>query len=112
MSERHVVLMLSLMLGMQALTTDLYLPALPQLRNDLAASMPQMQLTLTALLISFGLSQLAWGPISDRWGRRPVLLFGLWTYTLASLACMWAPSTESLIAWRAIQGVAMGAVMM
>ena len=112
MSERHVVLMLSLMLGMQALTTDLYLPALPQLRNDLAASMPQMQLTLTALLISFGVSQLAWGPISDRWGRRPVLLFGLWTYTLASLACMLAPSTETLIAWRAIQGVAMGAVVM
>ena len=112
MSQRLVVLMLALMLGMQALTTDLYLPALPQLRDDLSATMPQMQLTLTALLISFGVSQLAWGPIADRWGRRPVLLTGLWAYTIASLGCVGAPSMHALIAWRVLQGVAMGAVVM
>ncbi|MDI9332120.1 MAG: multidrug effflux MFS transporter [Alphaproteobacteria bacterium] len=112
MPQAQVVIMLSLMLGMQALTTDLYLPALPLLRSDLAASMPQVQLTLTALLICFGVSQLAWGPIADRWGRRPVLMAGLWSYTLSSLACMLAPSIDTLILWRGVQGVAMGAVVM
>jgi DHA1 family bicyclomycin/chloramphenicol resistance-like MFS transporter len=112
MSPRLVVLMLSLMLGMQALTTDLYLPALPLLKADLSASMAQVQLTLTSLLVCFGLSQLAWGPVADRWGRRPVLMLGLGGYTLASMGCVLAPSIESLIAWRDLQGVAMGAVVM
>ncbi len=112
MSPQLVVLMLSLMLGMQALTTDLYLPALPLLKADLAASMPEVQLTLTSLLVSFGVSQLAWGPVADRWGRKPVLSLGLWAYTLASMACVLAPSIEALIVWRAVQGVAMGAVVM
>lgn len=112
MAPQLVVLMLSLMLGMQALTTDLYLPALPLLKADLGASMPQVQLTLTSLLVSFGVSQLAWGPVADRWGRKPVLMAGLWGYALASVACMWAPSIDALIIWRAVQGVAMGAVVM
>ncbi len=112
MAPTLVVLMLSLMLGMQALTTDLYLPALPLLKSDLSASMPQVQLTLTSLLVSFGVSQLAWGPVADRWGRKPVLTLGLWAYTLASVACVLSPSIEALIAWRAVQGVAMGAVVM
>ena len=69
-----VVLTLSLLLGLQPITTDLYLPALPGLTQDLGASMAQAQLTLTALLLAFGASQLVWGPVSDRFGRRPVLL--------------------------------------
>jgi DHA1 family bicyclomycin/chloramphenicol resistance-like MFS transporter len=112
MTPGMVVLMLSLMLGMQALTTDLYLPSLPLLKADLVASMPQVQLTLTSLLVSFGVSQLAWGPVADRWGRKPVLMVGLCGYTLASMGCVLAPSIDGLIAWRALQGVAMGAVVM
>ena len=80
MSPGLIVLLLSLLLGLQPVTTDLYLPALPALTEGFGASMAQAQLTLTALLLSFGLSQLVWGPLSDRFGRRPVLLWGMVAY--------------------------------
>ena len=69
------VLILSMLLGLQPITTDLYLPALPALTEGFGAAMSQAQLTLTALLLAFGVSQLIWGPLSDRFGRRPVLLY-------------------------------------
>ena len=85
MSPGLIVLLLSLLLGLQPVTTDLYRPALPALTEGFGASMPQAQLTLTALLLSFGLSQLVWGPLSDRFGRRPVLLWGMAAYVAASV---------------------------
>lgn len=111
--HRHlIVLLLALLLGLQAVTTDLYLPALPAIRDSLAASMGEIQLTLTALLLAFGLSQLVWGPLSDRFGRRPILLVGMSAYVLASICCALAPSVEALIAARTAQGAAMGAAVM
>jgi MFS transporter, DHA1 family, multidrug resistance protein len=107
-----VVLLLSLLLGIQPVTTDLYLPAMPSLTEGFGASISQAQLTLTALLLAFGTSQLAWGPMSDRFGRRPVLLAGLVAYTVASVGCALAPSIEPLIVWRTVQGAAMGAAVM
>ena len=74
--------------------------------------MGQAQLTLTALLLAFGLSQLVWGPLSDRFGRRPILLWGMGAYTLASVACALAPDMAWLIAGRTVQGIAMGAGVM
>lgn len=84
MSPALIVLVLSLLLGLQPITTDLYLPALPALTEGFGATLPQAQLTLTALLLAFGLSQLVWGPLSDRFGRRPILLWGLAAYVAAS----------------------------
>ncbi|MDD5325557.1 MAG: multidrug effflux MFS transporter [Polaromonas sp.] len=112
MAPTLVVLILSMLLGIQPVTTDLYLPALPALTRDLGASMPAAQLTLSALLLAFGTSQLIWGPLSDRFGRRPILLWGLAAYTLASIASTLAPSMALLIAWRVVQGAAMGAAVM
>ncbi len=106
------VLILSLLLGLQPLTTDLYLPALPALTQGFGASMPQAQLTLTALLLAFGISQLIWGPLSDRFGRRPILLLGLGVYLLAATASALAPNMQMLIVWRTLQGAAMGAAVM
>ncbi len=106
------VLILSLLLGLQPITTDLYLPALPALTEGFAAPMAQAQLTLTALLLAFGVSQLIWGPLSDRFGRRPILLIGLSAYVLASLASTLSPTMEMLIVWRTLQGAAMGAAVM
>nr|WP_315489226.1 multidrug effflux MFS transporter [uncultured Rhodoferax sp.] len=107
-----IVLTLALLLGVQPITTDLYLPALPGLTRELGASMAQAQLTLTALLLAFGVSQLFWGPLSDRFGRRPVLLIGMSAYVLASLGSAVSPSMDVLIIWRALQGAAMGAAVM
>ena len=112
MRPKLIVLMLALLLGLQPVTTDLYLPALPAITEGFGANMGQAQLTLTALLLAFGLSQLVWGPMSDRFGRRPILLWGMAAYVLASIACAFAPSMAWLIAGRALQGVAMGAGVM
>ena len=110
-SQGMMVLLLALLLGLQPVTTDLYLPALPVLTQGFGASMVQAQLTLTALLLAFGSSQLIWGPLSDRFGRRPVLLVGLAAYVLASVGCVLSPSMQLLIVWRALQGAAMGAAV-
>jgi len=112
MSPHLVVVLVALLMGIQPITTDLYLPALPMLRGELSASMMQVQLTLTALSLSFGISQLVWGPISDRFGRRPVLLIGLSAYTVAAFASVLAPHIEALIVCRMVQGEAMGASVM
>ncbi|PIT73485.1 MFS transporter [Limnohabitans sp. G3-2] len=112
MSPQLIVLLLALLLGLQPVTTDLYLPALPAITQGFGAGMGQAQLTLTALLLAFGLSQLVWGPLSDRFGRRPILLVGMGAYTLASIACALAPDMAWLIAGRTVQGVAMGAAVM
>ena len=112
MSTAFVVLALSLLLGLQPVTTDLYLPALPSITQDLGASVAQAQLTLSGLLLAFGLSQLVWGPISDRFGRRPVLLLGLASYVVAAVGSTLAGSMEALLLWRIAQGAAMGASVM
>ncbi len=111
-SPNLVVLTLALLLGLQPVTTDLFLPALPTITDGFGATMAQAQLTLTALLLSFGISQLIWGPLSDRFGRRPILLAGLSIYVVAAIASALAPSMAWLIAWRTLQGAAMGAAVM
>jgi DHA1 family bicyclomycin/chloramphenicol resistance-like MFS transporter len=112
MSPALVVVTLALLLGIQPITTDLYLPALPALTAGFGARMSHAQLTLSALLLAFGCSQLVLGPLSDRFGRRPVLLWGLAGYVAASIGGAMAPSIEVLILWRTLQGAAMGAAVM
>lgn len=111
LGAHQVALALALLLGLQPITTDLYLPALPLLARDLAAPMASVQLTMSALLLSFGMAQLIMGPLSDRFGRRPVLLGGLSLYSLASLGCVLAPSITTLIALRALQGAGLAAAV-
>lgn len=112
MPPTTVVLFLALLLGLQPVTTDLYLPALPGLTQELGAAMSQAQLTLTALLLAFGVSQLIWGPLSDRFGRRPILLLGMAAYVVASIGSALSPTIEALVVWRTLQGAAMGAAVM
>jgi DHA1 family bicyclomycin/chloramphenicol resistance-like MFS transporter len=87
------------------LSVDMYLPALPTMSADLRASDADTQLTLTAFMIAFGLGQTFYGPLGDRFGRRPVLLAGIAVYLLASAACAFAPRVEHLIALRFVQGL-------
>lgn len=108
-SALRAAVALALLLGLQPVTTDLYLPALPRLVVDLSASLSAVQLTMSALLLSFGLAQLVMGPLADRFGRRPVLLGGLGTYVLAGLLAAAAPSIEALIGSRILQGIGLAA---
>lgn len=102
---------LALCLGLQPATTDLYLPALPLLTRELGTSVATAQLTMSTLILAFGLAQLVWGPVADRHGRRPVLLAGIVLYTLAVLAGMSAPHIGFLIVARGAQGAALAALV-
>jgi MFS transporter, DHA1 family, multidrug resistance protein len=88
------------------LSIDMYLPALPELGDDLGAAPSLVQLTLTACLLGLAAGQLLGGPISDARGRRRPLLVGLVVYVVASVACAVAPSVAVLIACRLVQGAA------
>ena len=95
-----VAILLTLLTALGPITTDLYLPSLPAIGRDLGADVETVQLTLTIYVAAFGLAQLIYGPISDRFGRRPALLLGVTIYVVASVACLLATSIETLIAAR------------
>ena len=100
-------LLLTALVAFGPLSTDLYLPALPGMTDLFSTDVAHVQLTLSVFLAGFAISQLFVGPLSDRFGRRPVLLFGLCLYTIASIACTLADSIGLLIWARMFQ--AMGA---
>ena len=106
-----MVLALALLLGLQPVTTDLYLPALPGLARELGGPLGLAQLTLSALILAFGCSQLLIGPLADRFGRRRVLVLGLALYAAAAAASALCESMRALIAWRAVQGVGLAAAV-
>jgi DHA1 family bicyclomycin/chloramphenicol resistance-like MFS transporter len=85
------------------LSIDIYLPALPMLRQALAADEAQTLFTLSAFFVGFGAGQLFLGPLSDRFGRKRPLLAGLIVYTIASVACARATSMPDLVLWRFVQ---------
>jgi MFS transporter, DHA1 family, multidrug resistance protein len=102
---------LALLLGLQPIITDLYLPALPLIVREFAAPLSQMQMTMSALILAFGLMQLVWGPVADRYGRRPVLLLALALMVAASIGAALASSMPWLIAARIAQGATLAAAV-
>ncbi len=88
------------------LSTDMYLPSLPEIARLLGATAAETQLTISAFLVGFAIGQLVYGPLSDRHGRKPVLLGAMALYVVASIACASATSIEMLIAARAVQAFA------
>ena len=102
----RTVVVLGLLSTFGPLSLDLYLPALPQLADDLGASASLAQLSITACLVGLAVGQLVAGPLSDRLGRRPPLIVGLVAFLLASVACALAPSAAVLVLLRLIQGLA------
>jgi MFS transporter, DHA1 family, multidrug resistance protein len=102
----HTVVVLGLLTMFGPLSLDLYLPALPQLADDLNASASAAQLSITTCLVGLAVGQLVAGPMSDRLGRKRPLMVGLLAYLLASVACALAPSAAALAALRLVQGLA------
>ncbi|MGH6946333.1 MAG: multidrug effflux MFS transporter [Kiloniellales bacterium] len=100
--------MTALLVAISALgpiSTDLYLPSLPAIGRHFASSAAEIQLTLSVFLFGFAVSQLIYGPLADRFGRRPVLIGALLLYFAASLLCWIAPGLEVLIAARFLQAI-------
>ncbi|SDC57128.1 MFS transporter, DHA1 family, bicyclomycin/chloramphenicol resistance protein [Sanguibacter gelidistatuariae] len=98
------VLMLGALAALPAVTTDMYLPSLPDVAADLGTSAAAAQMTMSGMLIGGAVGQLVIGPFSDRFGRRLPLLIGISLHVITSLLCSIAPSIETLIALRVIQG--------
>src|SRR5215831_3950016 len=87
------------------LSTDMYLPSLPEIARQLHASTAQVQFTISSYLVGFAVGQIFYGPISDRHGRKPVLLAAIALYCVASLLCAVSTSIEMLIVARIFQAV-------
>lgn len=100
-----VAVLLTALVAFGPLSTDMYLPSLPSLVTDFRTDVPTVQLTLSAFMVAFALSMLVYGPLSDRFGRRPVLLGAVALFVVASVACVFAPTIEALVVARVFQAM-------
>lgn len=100
-----VAMLLTALVAFGPISTDLYLPSLPALRGVFQTDVANVQLTLSVFLVAFAAGQLIYGPLSDRFGRRPVLVAGSALYFVSGLACALATSIEALIAFRFVQAL-------
>lgn len=97
--------LLAMLTALGPMTTDMYLPSMPDIARSLHAPIADVQLTFSSYLIGFAFGQILYGPFSDRYGRRPVLFVALVLYTAATLVCALAQSIETLIAARFVQAI-------
>src|SRR5690348_10839010 len=100
-----LTVLLALLTALGPLAVDMYLPSFPDIARLLAASPATVQLTLSLYMVSYAIGQIVYGPLSDRYGRLPVLRAALAIFCVASLACALAPSIEMLLAARAVQAL-------
>jgi DHA1 family bicyclomycin/chloramphenicol resistance-like MFS transporter len=105
-----LIIYLAFLSAFVPISTDLYLAALPGMTRVFSCPRWLADLTISGFMLFFALSMLVWGPLSDRRGRKPVLLAGLVLYAVASLVCMLAVSIHMLVAGRALQAIGSGAV--
>jgi len=97
--------LLTALVAFGPISTDLYLASLPDMARIFGVGVERTQLTLSVFLVGFAAAMPVYGPLSDRFGRRPVILAGIILYLGASLVCMLAPSMDVLIAGRFAQGL-------
>lgn len=104
------IVLLGALIAVAPLAMDIYLASMPSMTRSLSASPEQVQLTLSLYMYGWGFAQLLVGPLSDRFGRRPLLIAGLAIFVTASAGCAASRSIEALIAARVVQALAMGTV--
>ncbi len=105
LGNRRLIVLLVALTTFGPLSMSIYTPAMTTIGQALMASDEEVKLTLTTFLIGFSAGQIIYGPLSDRYGRKPVLLVGAAVYTLMGLACAFAPSVEELIVLRIFHGL-------
>lgn len=112
-SSLFLLIMLGALAGLTPLSVDMYLPAIPSIAADLGARVEAVQLTISTFLIGFAIGQMFYGPLADSFGRKPVILFGLALFTLASVGCLLADNLPFLLFFRLLQAIggAAGAVV-
>lgn len=109
LGEKGLTVFLAALTAFPALSTDLYLPALPGMTIHFGAPEWQTNLTLTLFFVVYAASVLIWGPLSDRFGRKPILLVGLSCYMVAGLLCAVAFNVYQLLVFRVLQALGAGA---
>jgi DHA1 family bicyclomycin/chloramphenicol resistance-like MFS transporter len=103
--SRLLIFSLGVLSAFAPISIDMYLPSLPSIGVDLHADAAQVQLTLATFMFGMGIGQLIYGPLSDRYGRRKPLMWGIALYTSSSLGCALSPRVEALIALRFLQAI-------
>ncbi|MBL9064361.1 multidrug effflux MFS transporter [Tabrizicola sp.] len=103
-SQTTMSIILGLVAAVGPFAIDMYLPAMPDIGRDLAASQHEVQWTIVGYFITFGLAQLVYGPWADQAGRKPPLYVGLALFILGTVTCALAPSLGWLVLGRMVQG--------
>ena len=109
LGKKGLVIFLALLSAFVPLSTDLYLPALPTMTQYFHVQVYQTNLTLILFFIFYSLATLVWGPLSDKYGRRTVLIIGLSMYAVASGLCAVSLSIYQLMFFRVLQAIGCGA---
>ncbi len=112
MTRRHLdpespalLALLAALVALGPLTVDMYVPAMPAMKDSLGTDISSMHLTLSFYLAGFAIFHLLCGPLADRFGRRPVLISGTALFVAASLGCAFSTTVEELLVYRFVQGV-------
>jgi MFS transporter, DHA1 family, multidrug resistance protein len=100
-----LVLILGLLSTISPFSIDMYLPGFPAIARDLQTTIASVQLSLTSYFIGIAAGQMLYGPLLDRFGRKPPLYVGLSIYVIASIGCAFTSSVEALIAMRFLQAI-------
>ncbi|NDY74162.1 MFS transporter [Desulfobacter hydrogenophilus] len=105
LKDKGMLALLAFISAFPPLSTDLYLPALPQMKEILNTTQSQVNLTLSMFFVFYAIGLLFWGPLSEKYGRKPILLIGMVIYTISSIMCGFSQSVGQLIVGRIIQAI-------
>lgn len=109
-NEARIIFLLCALVTIGQLATVIYLPSFPQISQDLSAGPVLTEMTISLFLLAFGLSQLIYGPLSDHWGRKPIIMIGIILYCIFSLLSALAPNIHILLLARFLEGIGAGAI--
>ena len=104
-------LVLGMLSAVGPFAIDMYLPSFPAIAREFHVDVSAVQMSLMSFFLAVSVCQIVYGPLSDRFGRKPPLYFGLGLFVLAGIGCSFAPNVETLIAFRFLQGVGSCAAM-
>jgi len=104
-----LVLILGALTAFNSMSIDMYLPAFPQIAQDLSVPLGTVQLSVSAFLFGSAFGQLFYGPVADRWGRKRPLMFGIGLYILSTIGCALVRTGEGLLFWRVVMALGGGA---
>ena len=103
-----LTLFIALLAAVGQMTQTMYVPSIGYMASEFLVSPTKLQAVMACYLIPYGVSQFAYGPLSDRFGRKPIIIFGLGIYIIGSVVALYAESFEAFLAGSFIQGLGIG----